>query len=476
MKASKRFNVEQNVIIRVIDKCGKLIQERSGHNAATNTLIEGVGHYLAGEGILNQGYDMLSEFVPKYISLGTMGLRNQDRFDSGLPKFLIGSEYVGNDAIDFKNYLNQLPGFGADGYSRSYNNDRSYFGLGPAYTSFSVNKSYYKGDIVTYQGVAYVANEDMIVNPEIGIYGQWSENQWSIADKQPTCFELISPTFPRQEISFRDIVPEYESESPKTIDVIFSAMISSGALSDFRDSDKDYLFITEAGLWSTKDYLEADSGVNGLLAGYRLTPSDKMNWLVDPEDVPDEWAVDRLHDRGIDNPTPAQIAAEKVVIARENRDIVRQNVLCVEKDQVVQVIWKIQIGNVDDSLGEVTMSIVSGDALNQLQAQIDQLAVAVKDAEKAVYARSVVVNVSNWKSGSFPEYPYYANIKMVGIDSTYQSVVQFEDSDCNDFEFSPTSNTSSNIVTIYCATKPTRTIILPMVLCAKRKEVGASAQ
>ena len=89
-------------------------------------------------------------------------------------------------------------------------------------------------------------------------------------------------------------------------------MISTGALKQFR-GDHDYIFITEVGLWSNKTY--DDSNENGMLAGYRLAPSDD--------------AEQDMHD-------PA------------NREALRNSILRVGKNQVVQVIWKIQLGSVQD--------------------------------------------------------------------------------------------------------------------------------
>ena len=57
METSEKFRIQHNVTIRIYDKStGKLVREHTGHNTATNTLIEGIGHYLAGEGVLRQGY------------------------------------------------------------------------------------------------------------------------------------------------------------------------------------------------------------------------------------------------------------------------------------------------------------------------------------------------------------------------------------------------------------------------------------
>lgn len=87
LDVAKNIGIRHNVSLKVIDQIsGKVVQSHTGHNAATNSLITGIGHYLKGDGVLNQGYYMLSRFVPKYISLGTMGLINQDEDEVGLPK------------------------------------------------------------------------------------------------------------------------------------------------------------------------------------------------------------------------------------------------------------------------------------------------------------------------------------------------------------------------------------------------------
>ena len=69
--AAKNMGVQYNVTFRVIDRStGKVSQEVIGHNSATKSMMIGIGHYLLGDGVLNQGHEMLSQFVPRYISLG----------------------------------------------------------------------------------------------------------------------------------------------------------------------------------------------------------------------------------------------------------------------------------------------------------------------------------------------------------------------------------------------------------------------
>lgn len=315
LKCAKNLGMQNNVSFRVYNRfTGELISEHVGHNAATNSLLTGIAHYLKGDGVLNQGYHMLSSYVPRYISLGTMGLLNQDSDDSGLPSGIgvvsyrddegnlktyqslsiadlssIKIEYKegkytrngveidpssqitedDEEALRFADYINQAPGFGADGYDPNTNNNRTVFGLGP----------------------------------------QWDEKQGN-----KNC-ELVSTSFPRVKITYRDVVPETEAELPGTIDVVFSAFISTGALAKFRGNN-DHIYITEAGLWSRPDWV--DGGDNGLLAGYRIAPPSTEDW---------DMAV------------------------KENRDLLKRQIIRVGINQVVQVVWKIQIGGIEQLTG-----------------------------------------------------------------------------------------------------------------------------
>lgn len=264
LKCTKDARVFQNVTFRVLDATtGKCVQEVRGHNQATNTMLEGIGNYLAGNGVFNQGYAMLADYVPRYISLGTMGLSSQDEDAEGLPVDL-----------DPVTYMQQLPGYGADGYGASLNNNRPYFGLGPAFADRP------------YQG------------------------------RTVQC-ELVSDSFPRVEIAQRRVLPEAEAEVEQTVDIIFSAMISTGALAQFREAaesvtnegNSKHLFITEAGLWSQR---KSASLGDGLLAAYRIVPPNAANW---------------------DMGNPANV------------DILKHQILRVGVNQVVQVIWKIQLGS-----------------------------------------------------------------------------------------------------------------------------------
>ena len=393
--AAKNLRTEHNVSIRVLDsKSGKVISSHIGHNAATNSLLVGIAHYLTGDGVLNQGYHMLNYYIPKYISLGTMGLTNQDEDENGLPAGIGVSE--GSEEDRFVDYLLQVPGYGADGYDPNLNNNREYFGLGPVFadrdTSKIVTETIQLGDInldgvvnnadilmfadylagnvklTDKQLLAADVNQDGEINcSDLALITQCVSGEITLGTVEyrpsiaPTInCELISDSFPRVQISYRDIVPETESEIPQTIDVIFSAMISTGALAQFREPGKDYIFITEAGLWSKKDW--ESGGDNGLLAGYRIAPPNKQNWAMTAESVSDDYAITYLKDQGIDTPTEDQIQSIKPEIAQNNRQILKQNIIRVGPNQVVQVIWKIQLGGLEQ-LGGLSDLYQSGSVL-----------------------------------------------------------------------------------------------------------------
>ena len=302
---AKQIPIEHNVSIRVLDaRTGQVLQSHTGHNSATNSLLLGIGYYLNGEGVLNQGSGMLSNYIPQYISLGTMGLHGQTADENGLP-IDIGNAASGSSEVEqYQDYMNKRPGFGADGYDANANNGRSYFGLGLPYTDYVSTQFYALGDRVTNEGVLYECNSIDTVT------GQFDPTKWTvIQDLSSDGFEIFTPAFLRSKISYRNVVPEQYAETANTIDIVFSAMISTGALAQFR-GDNDYILITEAGLWSTPQYIK--SGENGLLAGYRIVPPDESNWDMS---------------------------------ADANRTILQNNILRVGRNQVVQVIWKMQLSD-----------------------------------------------------------------------------------------------------------------------------------
>ena len=306
-RAAKSMSIEHNVIFNVIDlQTNRIVQTHTGHNAATNTLLTGIAHYLLGDGIMNQGYEMLSHFVPRYMSLGTMGLISQEEDENHLPIGLGGyedtlndSDYVNPETERLCHYILQCPGYGADGYDANSNMERPYFGLGLPFDK--------------------------------------RENEGTY-----NC-ELISPDFPRFAISFRDMIPEAQAEVPKTIDIIYSAMISTGALAEFREEGKDYIFITEAGLWTRKT--NDNSLGNGLLAGYRIAPPNKSEWdfgtYVEASYDSQGHQVIPAHFE-FDSEDPDRAARQK-----RNQQTLKKSILRVGRNQVVQIIWKIQIGGLD---------------------------------------------------------------------------------------------------------------------------------
>ena len=299
MQFERNMTINHNVRFNVYDMTtGQLVKSYEGHNQATNTMLTGMAHYLMGDGILNQGFDTLRMYLPRYISLGTMGLFTQEETSDHLPKG-IGTLATAPDMESpswyedetreskiarYTAYMQQTPGYGSDGYMQFvhpsedgvYNHNRDYYGLGPKF--------------------ADRADDTKTIN----------------------C-ELISDSFQRAKISYRAITPEDRSEKPQTLDVVFSAMISTGALAQFREPDKDYVFITEAGLWSTPVYDSNNMGA-GLVAGYRIAPPNENNW--DMNDV-------------------------------YNQQKLQEQVIRVGKNQVVQVVWKVQIG----SLSQLTSRV-----------------------------------------------------------------------------------------------------------------------
>lgn len=92
IKTAKNMGVTNNVTLRVIDQTtGKIVQEHTGHNSATNSMLVGIAQHLVGNFNatepygLNPAYPLLSNYVPRYISLGTMGLTSQEQDEEGLP-------------------------------------------------------------------------------------------------------------------------------------------------------------------------------------------------------------------------------------------------------------------------------------------------------------------------------------------------------------------------------------------------------
>lgn len=342
---AKSLTTEHNVAFNVYDEItGQLLQHHEGHNAATNSMLTGIAHYLMGDGVLNQGYEMLEHWVPQYISLGTMGLYSQEADDNGLP-LGIGYSSSATEEQNFVRYADQCPGFGADGYDANENNGREFFGLGNMFDNKSKEgyefESYiapsegYNVFLTTYviSSIVRVTVDGVDKTDEASIDSSTykaiilenipitsSVKITYIADYTAINCELISSAFPRVPISYRQLIQEDRAELPRTIDVVMSAMVSTGALKQFREADSRYLFITEAGLWSKK-YWPTDengninylSGDNGLLAGYRIMPAN---------------------------------GEQQDMTVAENREALKHEILRVGFNQVVQVVWKLQLGSI----------------------------------------------------------------------------------------------------------------------------------
>ena len=444
----KRLDVKQNVTIRVIDEAtDKVVQEHVGHNAATNSMLTGIAHYLLGDGTLNQGSDMLMSWVPQYISVGTMGLTSQESepyYDDELGMDVIVPADVGttlnapanatpeekslNATLRFTEYLNQCPGFGADGYDENTNNNRKYFGLGLPYDERPAPKKqdFFDGDgnnrqftlstvptsivdITVYpDGVVNQNMHDINVKREVIPFDKYSFEGsvvtinsnypapaadsrlaiiYTIDSKEASVCELIDSTAIRSKITYRGIIPEVQSEIPGTLDVIYSAFISTGELAKYR-GDKDYIYITEAGLWSKPSY--TGGGDNGLLAGYRIMPSDDEVNTLGVEDQfnadgvttsfvlsksaiqidsvtlnnvevsPSEYNIDQSTN-SIEFINSAPASGKIIVIYRtgdtsgtwkdmsisDNRHLVQKSIIRVGKGQVAQIIWKLQLGGLE---------------------------------------------------------------------------------------------------------------------------------
>lgn len=472
----KRLDVKQNVTIRVIDEpTGKVVQEHIGHNAATNSLLTGIAHYLMGDGVFNQGSDTLMMWVPQYISLGTMGLTSQDSevitvdgvdytvpkdlgYTPAAPESATAEEKELNARLRFSEYINQTPGFGADGYDNNSNNNREWFGLGYPYslrpdkllqdfydagqdsyiltfhpttrTKFASIVSvtvYPKGvinqdihDTSVTRSVLSVDDYEVALNDnneyELTIkngstyVGRIAVIYTVISEDAANC-ELIKakidnygnyiPLTLRSKITYRDLVPEIQSEVPNTLDVIYSAFVSTGALSEYRGTN-GYVYITEAGLWSKPSF--NDSGDNGLLAGYRIMPSDdevnilgaemtlttvegqETYELVDADNkplsiisidsitcddvvIPREYYTFKMTDESttltFDDEHIPEGNKTLIIIYRsgdvsgtwkdmtipENREMVQRSIIRIGINQVAQIIWKIQLGGLEQLNG-----------------------------------------------------------------------------------------------------------------------------
>ncbi len=186
------------------------------------------------------------------------------------------------------------------------------------------------------------------------------------------------------------MISEHESEIPSTLDIIFSSYVSTGALKEYR-GDNNYIYITEAGLWANPVY--NNSGANGLLAGYRITPTDvddtglvqrftgdgETTKFVFKNDIVTEIISVAITDQvvpedsySLDTNTNSIVfvtppddgaiitVAYKTAYTQDswkdmsieaNRHKVQRSILRVGINQVVQVVWKIQLGGLEQLSG-----------------------------------------------------------------------------------------------------------------------------
>lgn len=455
LEIAKRLNIKHNVTIRVIDEAtNEVVQEHVGHNAATNSMLTGIAHYLLGDGTLNQGSDMLTTWVPQYISLGTMGLTSQesesiyddedDHYEYIVPAALgttlpapssaTAEEKELNAQLRFTEYLNECPGFGADGYDDNNNNNRIYFGLGLPYDERPALKKqdFFSGNGISREftlsstptkivsvtvypdGVVNQDTHDKSITNSVVPSDRYTLNNDTViltgditnvipppdgsriaiiyeveGDEAAVC-ELIDSDTTRSKISYRGLIPEVQSEIPGTMDIIFSAFVSNGQLAKYR-GDKDYIYITEAGLWSKPSY--SGGGDNGLLAGYRILPSDdiiapilvtdkfqsdgdtykfelhnyatEISSITCGDEVIDPRYYTIIHENGqswlvflIDEQFHPPVG-ELIVIYQyeddtwkdmsvpENRRLVQKSIIRIGPGQVAQIVWKLQLGGLE---------------------------------------------------------------------------------------------------------------------------------
>ena len=96
-----------------------------------------------------------------------------------------------------------------------------------------------------------------------------------------------------------------------------------------------------------------------------------------------------------------------------------------------------------------------------------QAAIAGLGSNLILYAQNKTVATSAWTASGDSTYAYKADVTMTGLDAAYFPIVQFEDADIASFAFSPSVTPKTNAVTLYCQTKPNRTITIPNIICFK---------
>ena len=124
------------------------------------------------------------------------------------------------------------------------------------------------------------------------------------------------------------------------------------------------------------------------------------------------------------------------------------------------------------------MSITSRD-VEHLQNQIDIINQSMTElydlyGKQIIFDDYIVVPAARWEPDTtYEAYGFKAFIHVPGIDGTYFTMVEFEDEDVDDFIFAPVSSSDNDTVYIYCKVKPTRSVIVPLVVCYKGTRVDA---
>ena len=88
-----------------------------------------------------------------------------------------------------------------------------------------------------------------------------------------------------------------------------------------------------------------------------------------------------------------------------------------------------------------------------------------------LYTSNKTVATSAWGASDNVDYPFSADIAMTGLSASYFPIVQFEDEDVQTFALSGKVLSKTNAITIYCKTKPNRTITVPNIICFKGQAV-----
>jgi len=125
------------------------------------------------------------------------------------------------------------------------------------------------------------------------------------------------------------------------------------------------------------------------------------------------------------------------------------------------------LGTSDDAASASGTTAWSRIKQNSADIETIQAAIAGLGSNLILYAQNKTVATSAWTASGDSTYAYKADVTMTGLDAAYFPIVQFEDADIASFAFSPSVVPKTNAVTLYCQTKPNRTITIPNIICFK---------